>query len=67
VDVYDAVTTERPYKRALNRYEALDTMEQEVKRGWWDPQVFRAFRKMMQEERGSWRTFRESVADEVRG
>ena len=64
VDVYDALTTERPYKRALNRYETLDTMAQEVKRGWWDAQVFRAFRKMMQEERGSWRTFREKIAAE---
>ena len=40
VDVYDALTTERPYKRALNRYEALDTMAQEVEQGWWDPEVF---------------------------
>jgi putative two-component system response regulator len=60
VDVYDALTTERPYKRALNRYEALDTMAQEVERGWWDPQVFALFRKMMGQERGGWRTFREN-------
>jgi putative two-component system response regulator len=59
VDVYDALTTQRPYKRALNRLEALDMMSQEVKRGWWDPNVFKQFRKMMQQERGSWRTFRE--------
>jgi putative two-component system response regulator len=36
VDVYDALTTERPYKPAFSSREALGTMEEEVRKGWWD-------------------------------
>lgn len=50
-DVYDALTTERPYKRALTQDEAMATMEQEVQRGWWDPTLFAQFRQMMAERR----------------
>ena len=50
-DVYDALTTERPYKRALSHDEAMVTMEQEVQRGWWDPALFAQFRQMMAERR----------------
>jgi putative two-component system response regulator len=46
VDVYDALTTARPYKAALSRDEALRTMEQEVALGWWDPAMFSEFRAM---------------------
>jgi putative two-component system response regulator len=52
-DVYDALTTERPYKRALTQDEAMVTMEQEVQRGWWDPSLFAQFRQMMAERRES--------------
>jgi putative two-component system response regulator len=34
VDVYDALTTPRPYKLALSRAEASDTLLVEVRRGW---------------------------------
>jgi putative two-component system response regulator len=47
VDVYDALTTERPYKQALSSTEALAIMEDEVKRGWWDPALFRQFCVML--------------------
>src|ERR1700680_4843388 len=43
VDVYDALTTERPYKRAFPVNDALQTMKQEVAKGWWDPQIFDQF------------------------
>lgn len=46
-DVFDALTTERPYKRAFQAAEALNMMEQEVERGWWDSHLFRAFRQMI--------------------
>lgn len=46
VDVYDALTTERPYKRALPDAEALGIMEDEVAKGWWDPKFFKAFEQM---------------------
>ena len=47
VDVYDALTTERPYKRAFSVDEALQTMKQEVAKGWWDPQIFTEFERLL--------------------
>lgn len=47
VDVYDALTTRRPYKRALSRAEALEVMRMEVNKGWWDPDVFGEFDHMI--------------------
>jgi putative two-component system response regulator len=47
VDVYDALTTERPYKHALPVPDALATMEQEVARGWWDSNIFREFKAVI--------------------
>src|SRR6266852_3311598 len=35
-DVYDALTTERPYRTALPPEKAFAIMREEVKRGWWD-------------------------------
>ncbi|MEO7191961.1 MAG: HD domain-containing phosphohydrolase [Vicinamibacterales bacterium] len=34
VDVYDAITTDRPYRSALPRAAALDQLRQDVHRGW---------------------------------
>jgi len=47
VDVYDALTTERPYRRALSREQALEIMNEEVKKGWWDLALFAEFRHML--------------------
>jgi len=46
-DVYDALTTDRPYRAAIPREVALSTMEEEAERGWWDRDLFVAFRKIM--------------------
>jgi len=43
VDVYDALTTERPYKKAFSVSDALQTMKEEVGKGWWDPHIFEQF------------------------
>jgi putative two-component system response regulator len=43
VDVFDALTTTRPYREALSPKVALDTLEREVARGWWDGNIVRAF------------------------
>lgn len=43
VDVYDALTTDRPYKKAFSTALALSTMREEVAKGWWDAKVFGEF------------------------
>src|SRR5436309_2651401 len=43
VDVFDALTTIRPYKPALSSADALQIMKQEVSKGWWDRQIFDQF------------------------
>jgi putative two-component system response regulator len=48
-DVYDALTTDRPYKVAFTPEVALDLMEEESERGWWDRQLLTAFRQMVLE------------------
>src|SRR2546425_7640764 len=47
VDVYDALTTDRPYKRAFSITDALQTMKQEVNKGWWDPHIFDQFEQLV--------------------
>ena len=47
VDVYDALTTERPYKRAFSITDALQTMKEEVAKGWWDPHIFEQFERLV--------------------
>ncbi len=46
-DVYDALTTDRPYKVAFTPEVALDLMGEESERGWWDRELFEAFREMI--------------------
>jgi putative two-component system response regulator len=42
-DIYDALTSARPYKRACKPGEALAIIESETKKGWRDPEVVSHF------------------------
>jgi putative two-component system response regulator len=42
-DIYDALTTDRPYRKALPAEKAFAIMREEVKRGWWDGSVLNEF------------------------
>lgn len=47
VDAYDAMTTDRPYKRALQPQQAFDELWQDVTRGWKDASLVAGFVSMM--------------------
>jgi putative two-component system response regulator len=47
VDVYDALTTVRPYKAAFSITDALQTMKLEVAKGWWDARIFDQFEQLV--------------------
>jgi len=42
-DIYDALTTDRPYRKALPAAKAFEIMREEAKRGWWDGSVLNVF------------------------
>lgn len=42
-DIYDALTSERPYRKALSRVEALRIMRQEAEQGWRDENLVDTF------------------------
>lgn len=48
LDIYDALTTERPYKRAFSPAEALDIINQETEKGWRNPELVQQFRSFIQ-------------------
>jgi putative two-component system response regulator len=45
-DIYDALTTVRPYKRAYSPAEALEIMQRETACGWRDPELMDLFLRM---------------------
>ncbi len=52
-DVYDALTTARPYKPALSHEEAARTMIKEAEAGLWDPTLVQHFLAMMKASRAA--------------
>src|SRR5579863_4101851 len=42
-DIYDALTTARPYKPAFSHHHALEMMLEEARRGWRDPELVPLF------------------------
>jgi putative two-component system response regulator len=51
-DVYDALTTDRPYRKADRPEIAFEIMEKEAAQGWWDGRLLSAFRGMISESQG---------------
>ena len=49
-DIYDALTSERPYKAAMSTSAALGVMQEETDRGWRDPDLMRSFLKLRHEK-----------------
>jgi HD-GYP domain-containing protein (c-di-GMP phosphodiesterase class II) len=47
VDVYDALTNDRCYRKALGRDAALSLMARETDQGSWDHEIFADFRQMI--------------------
>jgi putative two-component system response regulator len=47
VDVYDALHTDRPYKAALSRSEAVSLLMRETDAGYWDPKIVDAFLEIL--------------------
>ncbi|MBE9019357.1 two-component system response regulator [Chroococcidiopsis sp. CCALA 051] len=43
IDIYDALTSDRPYKRALSQEEALKVLVAETNRGWRNPELVQQF------------------------
>jgi len=49
VDVYDAITTDRPYRTALPPQDAFALMWREVNRGWWDGTLLAEFEQLIKD------------------
>ncbi|MDJ0736728.1 MAG: two-component system response regulator [Nostocaceae cyanobacterium] len=43
IDIYDALTSERPYKKAFTKEEALLLISQETAKGWRNPKLMQQF------------------------
>ena len=50
VDIYDALTTRRTYKKAWTKDQAFITMYDEVRQGWWDGDLVRIWEKFVRSE-----------------
>lgn len=48
-DLYDSLTTQRPYRMELSREQAIAIMREETENGWYDPQIMELFIEMIRE------------------
>jgi putative two-component system response regulator len=48
IDIYDALTSERPYKQAFTPAKALEIMSEEASKGWRNPQLVQQFAEFIQ-------------------
>jgi len=52
VDIYDALTSTRSYRKSLPEDAALEVLWDETNRGWWDKEIMTAFTKMLRQGQG---------------
>jgi putative two-component system response regulator len=45
-DIYDGLTSGRPYRSALSSEDAIAQMRKEVEKGWWDRSMFQTFAEL---------------------
>jgi putative two-component system response regulator len=50
VDIYDALTTNRSYRKQLPKEESLEIMWEEANKGWWDKEVLSEFEAMLNQQ-----------------
>ncbi len=48
-DVFDALTTARPYRSSFSVEGAFNMLAEEAGKGWWDPTLVREFRRSLEE------------------
>jgi putative two-component system response regulator len=46
-DVYDALTSHRPYRKSLSSGEAIALMREEARQGWWDFELVEEYAKVV--------------------
>lgn len=49
IDIYDALTSDRPHKRAYSQAQALQTIVEETQRGWRNPELIEKFTNFIRE------------------
>jgi putative two-component system response regulator len=47
IDIYDALTSERPYKLAFTPAKALEIIDEETAKGWRNPKLIKQFREFV--------------------
>ena len=50
VDVYDALSSKRPYKKSFPLNEVIDILNSETQKGYWDPNIIMVFINILENE-----------------
>lgn len=53
-DIYDALTTDRSYRKALSSERAFAILKDEVRRGWWDGALVNEFEALLKDSPERW-------------
>ena len=52
VDIYDAMSTDRPYRKAFSTDKTFQIIDEEARKGWWNTDLISAFKEVIREIRG---------------